>query len=81
MDCAPPHQRSRWAALNSLRTLSFSASAVLGGYLADVYGYEFSFDITVMSLLLCTILILPAWVWFPRSEGVRSIEAFVIPPS
>eukprot|EP00446_Apocalathium_sp_SHHI-4_P078245 CAMPEP_0177572088 /NCGR_PEP_ID=MMETSP0369-20130122/77777_1 /TAXON_ID=447022 ORGANISM="Scrippsiella hangoei-like, Strain SHHI-4" /NCGR_SAMPLE_ID=MMETSP0369 /ASSEMBLY_ACC=CAM_ASM_000364 /LENGTH=113 /DNA_ID=CAMNT_0019060049 /DNA_START=282 /DNA_END=624 /DNA_ORIENTATION=+ len=35
MDVVPPSQRSRWAALNSLRTLSFSASAVLGGYLAD----------------------------------------------
>ncbi|CAE8589276.1 unnamed protein product, partial [Polarella glacialis] len=51
MDCVPPSQRSRWAALNSLRSLSFSASAVLGGYLADHYGYQFSFSVTVISLL------------------------------
>mmetsp|Transcript_55566 Transcript_55566/g.159821 ORF Transcript_55566/g.159821 Transcript_55566/m.159821 type:complete len:175 (-) Transcript_55566:123-647(-) len=69
MDVVPPSQRSRWAALNSLRTLSFSASAVLGGYLADLHGYVFSFDITVIALLASTVTILPAWLYFPRSEG------------
>lgn len=72
MDCVPPSQRARWAALNSLRTLSFSASAVLGGYLADLHGYEFSFNITVVALLACTGLMLPALVWFPRSEGASA---------
>merc|ERR1719401_2945616 len=69
MDCVPASQRSRWAALNSLRTLSFSASAVLGGYLADHFGYTFSFDITAASLVACTLLFLPALLCFPRSEG------------
>eukprot|EP00933_Yihiella_yeosuensis_P028656 TRINITY_DN22482_c0_g1_i1.p1 TRINITY_DN22482_c0_g1~~TRINITY_DN22482_c0_g1_i1.p1 ORF type:complete len:227 (+),score=29.32 TRINITY_DN22482_c0_g1_i1:49-681(+) len=71
MDCVPASQRSRWAALNSLRSLSFSASAVLGGWLADERGYEFSFSVTVVSLLACTVFMLPVWQWFPRKEGLE----------
>eukprot|EP00929_Paragymnodinium_shiwhaense_P115019 TRINITY_DN8360_c0_g1_i1.p1 TRINITY_DN8360_c0_g1~~TRINITY_DN8360_c0_g1_i1.p1 ORF type:complete len:715 (-),score=122.28 TRINITY_DN8360_c0_g1_i1:138-2282(-) len=69
MDCVPQEQRARWASLNSLRTLSFSASAVLGGYLADHHGYVYSFNITVIALLAGTVFVLPAWLWFPKQEG------------
>jgi len=75
MDTVPPEQRSRWAALNSLRTLSFSASAVIGGHLADLYGYEFSFTVTVFTLLVTTLLIVPGWLVFPRSEGANFVAA------
>jgi MFS family permease len=78
MDIVPESQRSRWAALNSLRTLSFSGSAFIGGILADMYGYELSFLITVISLGFCTLLFLPAWIYFPRGEGRPS--AFEDPP-
>jgi len=71
MDCVPPSQRSRWAALNSLRTLSFAASAVLGGYLADLHGYQFSFNITVVALLCGLVAFLPTMIWFPRREGAE----------
>jgi len=74
MDCVPQDQRSRWAALNSLRSLSFSASAILGGYLADSYGYEFSFNITVLALIACTAIMIPVLVWFPRNEGLAAQE-------
>jgi len=74
MDCVPQSQRSRWAALNSLRTLSFSASAVLGGFLADRHGYQFSFTVTIISLLACTIFMLPALIWFPRKEGISETQ-------
>eukprot|EP00930_Biecheleria_cincta_P034511 TRINITY_DN23849_c0_g1_i1.p1 TRINITY_DN23849_c0_g1~~TRINITY_DN23849_c0_g1_i1.p1 ORF type:complete len:329 (-),score=43.07 TRINITY_DN23849_c0_g1_i1:19-1005(-) len=69
MDLVPENQRSRWSALNSLRSLSFSASAVLGGYLADEFGYEFSFSVTVAALLASTVIMLPSMIWFPRKEG------------
>lgn len=69
MDCAPESRRARCLALNSLRTLSFSASAVVGGILADAYGYQFSFTVTVWSLLAGTFLFIPSWFWFPRKEG------------
>ncbi|CAJ1344829.1 unnamed protein product [Effrenium voratum] len=75
MDCVPQSQRSRWAALNSLRTLSFSASAVLGGFLADRHGYEYSFNVTIVSLLACTVIMLPAVLWFPKQEGTNYEES------
>eukprot|EP00435_Cladocopium_sp_Y103_P060146 s128_g21.t3 len=74
MDCVPQSQRSRWAALNSLRTLSFSASAVLGGFLADRHGYQFSFTVTIILLLACTLFMLPAILWFPRKEGLEQAQ-------
>ena len=36
----PPSQKARWAALSSVRTLTFSGSALIGGLLSDSYGYE-----------------------------------------
>jgi len=81
MDCVPVSQRSRWAALNSLRTLSFSASAVLGGFLADRHGYEFSFTVTIWSLLACTLFMLPAWLWFPKQEGTDEAQDPLMPES
>lgn len=69
MDVVPSSQRARWASLNSLRTLSFSGSALIGGYLADLKGYEFSFTVTVYALVAATVLFVPAWLAFPKSEG------------
>ena len=37
--------------------------------MADLHGYQFSFTVTVYSLLGCTLLFLPAWFLFPKSEG------------
>lgn len=87
MDLVPERQRSRWAALNSLRSLSFSASAVLGGYLADEFGYEYSFSVTVVALLASTVIMLPTMIWFPRKEGAppaaagnQAAQSLVQPP-
>jgi len=75
MDVVPTEQRARWAALNSIRSLSFAASAVVGGVLADRYGYELSFDVTVHALLISTIAAIPLLIWFPKAEGSQSARA------
>eukprot|EP00928_Gymnodinium_smaydae_P021164 TRINITY_DN18239_c0_g3_i3.p1 TRINITY_DN18239_c0_g3~~TRINITY_DN18239_c0_g3_i3.p1 ORF type:complete len:548 (-),score=103.74 TRINITY_DN18239_c0_g3_i3:31-1674(-) len=69
MDTADPRHRGRWAQVASLRTLSFSGSAFVGGWLADRYGYEFSFYITFWVLMLATVSFLPVLMAFPRTEG------------
>lgn len=69
MDTVPLEQRSRWASVATSSTYSFSASAVVGGYLADLYGYEFSFAATAASILATILLLLPGWLVFPKSEG------------
>jgi len=68
-DVVPPEQKSKWNSFNSLRSLSFSGSALIGGLLADSYGYEFSFFVTVITLFVCTILLIPGWYYFPKAEG------------
>merc|ERR1719326_1964796 len=56
MDTVPPSQKARWAALSSVRTLTFSGSALIGGLLSDSFGYEFSFHVTLLSLLASALL-------------------------
>ena len=46
MDFVPPSTRARWKALDSIGTFGWCGSAALGGYLADLKGYSFTFFIT-----------------------------------
>lgn len=47
MDAVPMGQRARWNAAESLVGASWSGSALLGGYLSDLYGYRSTFLLTV----------------------------------
>jgi len=69
MDTVPPDQKGRWAALSSVRSMTFGGSALLGGILSDSYGYTFSFHVTVLTLLGSTLLFLPVLWYFPANEG------------
>jgi predicted MFS family arabinose efflux permease len=69
MDTVPPDQKGRWAALSSVRSMTFGGSALIGGFLSDSYGYTFSFHVTVVSLLASTLLFLPVLRYFPAMEG------------
>lgn len=46
MDSVPKDQRARWKALDSVSTFGWCGSAAFGGFLADRYGYTFTFFIT-----------------------------------
>lgn len=46
MDTVPKDQRARWKALDSVSTFGWCGSAAVGGFLADRFGYTFTFFIT-----------------------------------
>jgi hypothetical protein len=47
MDFVPKERRAKWKALESIGSLGWSGSAVLGGWLADKYDYSTTFLITI----------------------------------
>ena len=62
MDYVPKGQRARWRALESVTELNWCGSALVGGILADHYGYASTFLLTAgMQLLGSTIY----WVLLP----------------
>ena len=46
----------RWKSLESIGSLGWSGSAVLGGYLADKYDYSVTFLITVLFQFLGSVI-------------------------
>lgn len=47
MDTVPASQRVRWTAMESVNQASWAGSAVVGGYLMDLYGVEVNFGATI----------------------------------
>jgi len=56
-DYTPKDQRGRWKALQSITSMGWSGSAMLGGYLIDRYGYGVTFIMT--AAFQATVL--PLW--------------------
>lgn len=62
-DYAPKKIRGRWNALDSVKSVGWSGSAILGGYLVDMYGYRSTFMLTACAALIGTALKLPLlWI-------------------
>ena len=68
-DSVPKSTRARWKSLESVSTLGWCGSAVLGGVLADKFGYTFSFLLTAAMQAFggCVFALLLPLV--PREEG------------
>jgi MFS family permease len=61
MDCVAKNNRSKWSAVESFSSFTWSGSALLGGYLADAHGYRFSFIITAGLHYVATAVLVPAY--------------------
>lgn len=59
MDLVPEHRHSRWNALESVQSAGWSGSAILGGLMADKFGYGATFIFTFFFHLLSTSALLP----------------------
>jgi len=57
MDFVSSKARARWKSLQSITSLGWCGSAVLGGILADAHGYEFTFLVTAFLQGLGTCLL------------------------
>lgn len=55
MDSTPSKNRGKWASLSSITTITWSGSAVFGGWVCDNHGYGVTFLITAV-LQTCSLL-------------------------
>ncbi len=59
MDHVPNEQRGRWSAVESIAQMTWSGSAVIGGYLIDSNDYRYTFIITGFIYLASFCLRIP----------------------
>eukprot|EP00966_Prymnesium_polylepis_P267986 6191071-Prymnesium_polylepis.1 len=59
MDFVPKSTRARWKSLDSIGQFGWCGSAALGGYLADLHGYSFTFLITAGVQAFATVVLVP----------------------
>mmetsp|Transcript_43291 Transcript_43291/g.89273 ORF Transcript_43291/g.89273 Transcript_43291/m.89273 type:complete len:447 (+) Transcript_43291:41-1381(+) len=68
MDFVPSSEYGRWNAAESISSMSWSGSAVLGGYLMDAYDYRQTFVITACIYAVAALMRLPLFFVVPRKE-------------
>merc|ERR1719424_907086 len=72
MDFVPSHTRARRKSLDSVSVFGWCGSAALGGYLADRFGYTFTFLVTASIQGTATLLQATLMLVVPRSEQPTS---------
>ncbi|CAE7408382.1 unnamed protein product [Symbiodinium natans] len=77
MDFVPSSERGRWNAAESISSMSWSGSAVLGGYLMDAYDYRQTFVITGFIYAVAALMRLPLFLMVPRYEVSASQQALL----
>ena len=55
MDHVPKEERGKWSALESVNMFSWAGSAAIGGFMVDIEGILFNFQVTALFQLLATI--------------------------
>lgn len=71
-DFTPSSQRGRWRIVESMNDLTWSGTAVLGGWVADRTGsYGTMFEIVGMIFFLATLLYIPLLWLVPREESLE----------
>jgi len=69
MDCVDSKYRGRWSAIQSLSRVTWSGSAILGGWLADSHDYRYTFLITAIIYSVAAVLYLPLLFLVPREQA------------
>ncbi|CAJ1987517.1 Sugar (and other) transporter [Leishmania donovani] len=69
MDCVTKDSRAKWSALESVSLVSWSGSAMIGGYITKQHGYRCTFVATAVLQFVATLLMIPA------ALGARALDA------
>lgn len=69
IDFTPSKHRGKWNSIASLTNMTWSGSAVLGGYLVDRHDYTFTFLITAGIYAVGVLCYMPLLWWVPRKEN------------
>ncbi|CAJ1035021.1 putative Major Facilitator Superfamily/Sugar transporter [Leishmania shawi] len=69
MDCVTKDSRAKWSALESVSLVSWTGSAMLGGYITKQHGYRRNFVVTAVLQFSAALLMIPA------ALGARALDA------
>jgi MFS family permease len=76
MDFVPSDQRGRWNSIESISAMTWSGSAVLGGFLMDSHDYRYTFVITAWIYLAACALRVPLLWLVPKREKFVQAKIF-----
>ncbi|RNF22247.1 uncharacterized protein Tco025E_03179 [Trypanosoma conorhini] len=62
MDCVSKSSRAKWSAFESFSSLTWAGSAVIGGYIAEAKGYQYTFAVTAVIHYVGAFILVPAAV-------------------
>ncbi|RNF22246.1 uncharacterized protein Tco025E_03178 [Trypanosoma conorhini] len=68
MDCVSKSSRAKWSAFESFSSLTWAGSAVIGGYIAEAKGYQYTFVVTAVFHYVALLGLAPALY------GAREVE-------
>lgn len=74
MDTIPPKERARWESLSTIHQVNFSATAMLGGYIIEVYGYGATFYVTALLNVVGVFIMSTIMPLVPRFEADAAKE-------
>ena len=77
MDFVPSDQRGRWNSIESISAMTWSGSAVIGGYLMDSHDYRYTFVITGWIYLVACCLRTPLLFLVPKNEKFSDIPKVI----
>ncbi|KAH9600713.1 hypothetical protein LSM04_002477 [Trypanosoma melophagium] len=69
MDCVRKESRAKWSAFESFSSFTWAGSAVVGGYIAEAKGYQFTFVVTALIHYMALLTLVPA------IYGSRAVES------
>jgi MFS family permease len=76
MDFVPSDQRGRWNAIESISAMTWSGSAVVGGWLMDSHDYRYTFVITAWIYLIACLMRIPLIFLVPKKE--KFVQAKIV---
>jgi len=68
-DYIPSSKRGRWNSIASLTTMTWSGSAVIGGYITDGHDYRYTFVITAIIYMVGLAIYTPLLWLVPKEEA------------
>lgn len=76
MDFVPSDERGRWNSIESISAMTWSGSAVIGGYLMDSHDYRYTFVITAWIYLIACVFRIPLLWLVPKKE--KFVQAKIV---
>lgn len=80
-DYIPSRHRGKWNAVQSITGMTWSGSALFGGFLSDTHDYRYTFIFTAVIYVFALVIYTPLLWLVPRKEGHGHVGRLVALPT